>query len=150
MSDDATDESQWTTQVEKNEDRIDNLYSLFERVMTDVSDFDNLDEVCETLEWRVGQLEAEVEALRKQVHDESKEGRVQQLVEAAQNKADPGMDHVAMNAEEIRAATGVGISHAYRYIKQLPEEYSYILERSEDATERGVVVSVEAAGMTKD
>jgi len=143
MSDDPTDESRWSTQVGKNEDRIDNLYSLFERVMTDVSDFDNLDEVCETLEWRVAQLEAEVETLRARVNDQSKAGRVQRIVEAAENKADATMDAVSLTATEIKAATGVSTGHAYVYIDELPEEYPYIRERPEDAQQRGIIVDLE-------
>jgi len=130
------------SKVENNESRIDNLYSLFER-LNDMPD--HTSEV-ELLIERVTQLEAEVETLKERVNDQDKMGKVERIVDAAENKADPGMDAVVMTAKEIKVATGVSTSHAYRYIEELPEQFDNISERSDDNKERGVIVDLSHVG----
>jgi len=127
-------------QLEKLESRIDNLYALFERV----NDRPDLTDEVGMLMERVSQLEAEVASLTEQVKDDSKLSRVEAIVEAAENKADATMSGVVMTAKDIRAATGVSTSHAYRYIDELPLEFEHFDSRDQDEKERGIVVDLDA------
>jgi len=127
---------------EKNQDRIDQLFTLFENLNERP---DHTAEV-ELLMDRVTQLEAEVQSLNEQLQDNSKQGRIDAIVSAAQNKADAGMDAVVMTAKEIRVATGVSTSHAYRYIDELPGEYPEFQARDDDSKERGMIVELSHVG----
>jgi len=127
---------------EKNEDRIDQLFTLFENLNERP---DHTAEV-ELLMDRVTQLEAEVQSLTEQLHANDKMAKVDAIVEAAENKADAGMDAIVMTAKEIRVATGVSTSHAYRYIDELPEEFAHISARGDDTKERGVIVDLSHVG----
>jgi len=124
--------------VEKNESRIDNLFALFERLneREDVSDDVQL------LIERIEQLEAEVDTLRGRVADQTKEGKVQSIIDAANNKADAGMDAVVMTYKEIKLATGVSTSQAYRYIEELPEERTEFRSREDTDKTRGLIVQL--------
>jgi len=124
--------------VEKNQSRIDNLFALFERLnqRPDVSD-----EVQVLME-RIEQLEAEVETLRGRVADQTKEGKLQSIIHAANNKADAGMDAVVMTYKEIKLATGVSTSQAYRYIEELPDERTEFRSREDTDKTRGLIVQV--------
>jgi len=128
-----------TELVEKNESRIDNLFALFERLNNRP---DHTDEV-QLLMDRVTQLEAEVASLTEQVRDNSKLSSVDAIVEAARNKADPTMSAVVLTAKELRIATGVSSSHAYRYLDDLPDEFDYFSARSDEDKQRGLVVHLD-------
>ena len=123
---------------QKNESRIDNLFALFERLneRPDVSDD------VQVLVERIEQLEAEVETLRGRVADQTKEGKVQSIIDAANNKADAGMDAVVMTYKEIKMATGVSTSQAYRYIEELPEERTEFRSREDTDKTRGLIVQL--------
>ena len=123
---------------QKNESRIDNLFALFERLneRPDVSDD------VQVLVERIEQLEASVETLRGRVADQTKEGKVQSIIDAANNKADAGMDAVVMTYKEIKLATGVSTSQAYRYIEELPDERTEFRSREDTDKTRGLIVQL--------
>jgi len=87
-----------------------------------------------------------VQSLTEQVHANDKMAKVDAIVEAAENKADAGMDAIVMTAKEIRVATGVATSHAYRYIDELHEDFAHISARGDDTKERGVIVDLSHVG----
>jgi len=89
--------------VEKNESRIDNLFALFERL----NEREDPSEDVSLNTKRIEQLEAEVARLRDILQEESKTGKIEQIEQAALNKADTSMEGVVMTYKEIMAATGV-------------------------------------------
>jgi len=124
--------------VQKNESRIDNLFALFERLneRPDVSDD------VQVLMERIEQLEAEVARLRDILQEESKTGKIEQIEQAALNKADTNMEGVVMTYKEIMAATGVSHTQAYRYIEELPRDYDRFNHRDDQEKTRGLIVDL--------
>jgi hypothetical protein len=115
---------------------------LFERVNDRP---DHTSEV-ELLMERVTQLEADLEQLREIVQDQTKQGKVESIIEAAQNKADSGMDAVVMTSNEIKLATGVSTSQAYRYIDELPQSRPEFQSRKDEDKKRGLIVELSRGG----
>jgi len=124
--------------VEKNESRIDNLFALFERLNERE---DQSEDVSLNTE-RIEQLEAEVARLRDIVQEESKTGKIEQIEQAALNKADTTMEGVVMTYKEIMAATGVSHTQAYRYIEELPRDYDRFNHRDDQEKTRGLIVDL--------
>jgi len=124
--------------VEKNESRIDNLFALFERLNERE---DQSEDVSLNTE-RIEQLEAEVARLRDIVQEESKTGKIEQIEQAALNKADTSMEGVVMTYKEIMAATGVSHTQAYRYIEELPRDYDRFNHRDDQEKTRGLIVDL--------
>jgi hypothetical protein len=100
-------------------------------------------------------LRGELETLQANSLDDSKTHKVERIVEAARNKADPGMRGIVMDYRDIMAATGVSNTQAYRYIEQLPDEYDYLedrdnlpdhIESDSLAKDRGLVVDLQHTG----
>jgi len=136
---------------EKNEDRIDQLFTLFETLNQRPDMSDEL----EAMKKELADLRGELETLQANSLDDSKTHKVERIVEAARNKADPGMRGIVMDYRDIMAATGVSNTQAYRYIEQLPEEYDYLedrdnlpdhIESDSLAKDRGLVVDLSHTG----
>ena len=136
---------------EKNEDRIDQLFTLFENLNQRPDMSDEL----EAMKKELADLRGELETLQSNSLDDSKTHKVKRIVEAARNKADPGMRGIVMDYRDIMAATGVSNTQAYRYIEQLPEEYDYLedrdnlpdhIESDSLAKDRGLVVDLQHTG----
>jgi lipid II:glycine glycyltransferase (peptidoglycan interpeptide bridge formation enzyme) len=123
---------------EKNEDRINQLFVLFEKL----NDRPDHTAEVELLNQRITMLEAKIEELRDMVHDETKEGKIESIIEAARNKADAGMEAVVMTYKEIKLASGVSTSQAYRYIDELPDSRKEFREREDEDKTRGLIVDV--------
>jgi len=136
---------------EKNEDRIDQLFTLFERL----NDRPDVTQGLEDMKKELADLRGEVETLQANSVQDSKTHKVERIVEAARNKADPGMRGIVMDYRDIMAATGVSNTQAYRYIEQLPEEFDYLedrdnlpdhIESDSLAKDRGLVVDLAHTG----
>jgi len=136
---------------EKNEDRIDQLFTLFENLNQRPDMSDEL----EAMKKELADLRGELETLQANSLDDSKTHKVERIVEAARNKADPGMKGIVMDYRDIMAATGVSNTQAYRYIEQLPDEYDYLedrdnlpdhIESDSLAKDRGLVVDLSHTG----
>jgi hypothetical protein len=136
---------------EKNEDRIDQLFVLFERLRERPDLQEDMEEVKQALE----DMRGEIETLQENSINHSKAHKVDRIVEAGRNKADPGMKGVVMDYRDIMAATGVSNTQAYRYIEQLPKEYDYLADRADLpehieadalAKDRGLVIDLTHAG----
>jgi hypothetical protein len=123
---------------EENQDRLDNVYAIYEGLKDRLEDLEEVGQVME----RVAHLEEKVENLSERTRHDAKNSRVGAIETAAKNKADPGMDAVLMTAKDIKIATGLSTSQSYRYIEDLPEEFSFISAREEDSKERGVIVDL--------
>ena len=124
--------------VEKNESRIDNLFALFERL----NEREDPSEDVSLNTDRIEQLEAEVARLRDILQEESKTGKIEQIEQAALNKADTSMEGVVMTYKEIMAATGVSHTQAYRYIEELPRDYDRFNHRDDQQKTRGLIVDL--------
>jgi len=124
--------------VEKNESRIDNLFALFERL----NEREDPSEDVSLNTERIEQLEAEVARLRDILQEESKTGKIEQIEQAALNKADTSMEGVVMTYKEIMAATGVSHTQAYRYIEELPRDYDRFNHRDDQEKTRGLIVDL--------
>jgi hypothetical protein len=136
---------------EKNEDRIDQLFTLFENL----NQRPDMTEELEAMKQELADLRGEVETLQANSVDDSKTHKVERIVEAARNKADPGMRGIVMDYRDIMAATGVSNTQAYRYIEQLPDEFDYLedrdnlpdhIESDSLAKDRGLVVDLAHTG----
>jgi len=136
---------------EKNEDRIDQLFNLFETL----NQRPDMSEELEAMKKELADLRGELETLQANSLDDSKTHKVERIVEAARNKADPGMKGIVMDYRDIMAATGVSNTQAYRYIEQLPDEYDYLedrdnlpdhIESDSLAKDRGLVVDLSHTG----
>jgi len=136
---------------EKNEDRIDQLFTLFENL----NQRPDMSEELEAMKKELADLRGELETLQSNSLDDSKTHKVERIVEAARNKADPGMRGIVMDYRDIMAATGVSNTQAYRYIEQLPDEYDYLedrdnlpdhIESDSLAKDRGLVVDLAHTG----
>jgi len=136
---------------EKNEDRIDQLFTLFENL----NQRPDMSEELEAMKKELADLRGELETLQSNSLDDSKTHKVERIVEAARNKADPGMRGIVMDYRDIMAATGVSNTQAYRYIEQLPDEYDYLedrdnlpdhIESDSLAKDRGLVVDLSHTG----
>jgi hypothetical protein len=136
---------------EKNEDRIDQLFTLFENL----NQRPDMREELEAMKKELADLRGELETLQANSLDDSKTHKVERIVEAARNKADPGMKGIVMDYRDIMAATGVSNTQAYRYIEQLPDEYDYLedrdnlpdhIESDSLAKDRGLVVDLSHTG----
>jgi len=136
---------------EKNEDRIDQLFTLFERL----NERPDMTHELEAMKQELADLRGELETLQANSLDDSKTHKVERIVEAARNKADPGMRGIVMDYRDIMAATGVSNTQAYRYIEQLPGEFDYLedrdnlpdhIESDSLAKDRGLVVDLSHTG----
>jgi len=135
----------------KNEDRIDQLFTLFEKL----NQRPDMSEELEAMKKELADLRGELETLQSNSLDDSKTHKVERIIEAARNKADPGMRGIVMDYRDIMAATGVSNTQAYRYIEQLPDEYDYLedrdnlpdhIESDSLAKDRGLVVDLSHTG----
>jgi len=121
---------------EKNEDRIDSLYTLFEAVNDRLKALEEGEgaqqsgpaEVAHLMD-RVDALEEQLDSLQAEMHDDSKEAKVAAIVEAAQNGADAQQKGAVMNYKQIMRATGVSDTMAYKYIDRLPDQYPFLRDR---------------------
>jgi pimeloyl-CoA synthetase len=123
---------------EKNENRLDNVFAVYENLKERLEEMEEVGQVTE----RITHLEQKVENLSDKTRHDDKNSRVEAILYAAKNKADPGMDAVLMSAKDIKIATGLSTSQSYRYIEDLPEDFGYISAREDDSKERGVIVDL--------
>jgi archaellum component FlaC len=145
--------------VDKLENRIDQLFTLFEKLREDGETVDEMLDRLETMDARVDRLEDEVASLRSLVQNDSKQAKVGNIVRNARNKADTKQKGVVMTYKDIQAATGVSSTMAYNYIDELPDEFAFLHDRDdlpthveEDslAKDRGLVVDLQAVERDTD
>jgi len=116
---------------------VDNLQTLVHTSIEKRKEAtDRLDELAD----RVEAIEAENERLRERVDGQSthsKDGKVAQIVQFAQNKAGTS-PAVKLDYGEITGATGCSDRYAYDLMDDLPEEYDWFLT-PEEMTQYGSI-----------
>lgn len=78
----------------------------------------------EDLRHRVDQLEERLDTTEDAVHTSGKQGKVRDLVRAAQNRRNGGEDVVMMDYKDIKAATGVSKRYAFDLMDDLPGQFA--------------------------
>ncbi len=133
-------------------DHLNRELALVRKRVTD------LEEENEALRERVADLEDRVAVLEGQQRSEGKDARVAELVEFADNLRDDQRG-AKLDIQDIMGATGVSRRYAYDLVEELPEEYGYVLDRTDvdqygdlqiDDDVRGLFVDVEAAHRAED
>jgi len=135
--------------TEKNEDRIDSLFTLFEALKDGSDQSEHNAERIDVLENQLDVIQDQLAECLAEIHDDSKRAKIARIVEAAENKADAKTTEVAMDYQEIMMATGVGSSQAYNYINDLPADYTFLHDAADKGSVRGdrrLVVDIEAVG----
>lgn len=121
------------------------LFELAEDVDPGDEDVTVIDAALAVVE-RINSLESENEELRDKMADiqsgveaiqelgsekTTKEEKVAQLVSYAQNQLNGRSGRVALTVKEIKGTAGVTRRYAYDLLDDLPEEYDWLLDRSD-------------------
>lgn len=125
----------------------EDVKELFESLRDRVNDFEarldafsnwleNTDDRVSELEDENDELRARLDALESRMDvleddSSSKDGKIRQIVAGAENNRTGDQSAIVMNAAKIVTVTGVSRRYAYDLIEDLPEQYHWILTRSE-------------------